>query len=308
MTTEKSAGTAPAAGSSTTNKPAPQKKGGFSAFLATLCCQTPKDANQVGDEGPDEAAKPANRLKSQRQPQKAAAPNDASAAESSTADSKEPDNEKAADSAYAAGAVGPAHDDGDVDRTGGVAGASQTSRQRPDTNKDVPDLPASAQVGQSRLDTNTGTAPGIEVTDPTPIEPPSEDVIHDRSPEQEKLDHELEMTEAGPTVPISKDEVPSEGQSGSGATNRNSIVLPPPPPIEQRQQAIAHQSPDLHPTQKWLLGPLEPRFQGKKCLVLDLDETLVHSSFKVRARTFEGLHPRANIRKDPAPSRLHNTR
>merc|ERR1712129_481801 len=29
-----------------------------------------------------------------------------------------------------------------------------------------------------------------------------------------------------------------------------------------------------------LLPPLEPRFKGKKCLVLDLDETLVHSSFK----------------------------
>jgi RNA polymerase II subunit A small phosphatase-like protein len=33
--------------------------------------------------------------------------------------------------------------------------------------------------------------------------------------------------------------------------------------------------------QQWLLPPLEPRFKGKKCLVLDLDETLVHSSFKV---------------------------
>jgi len=29
-----------------------------------------------------------------------------------------------------------------------------------------------------------------------------------------------------------------------------------------------------------LLPPKEPRFEGKKCLVLDLDETLVHSSFK----------------------------
>jgi len=29
-----------------------------------------------------------------------------------------------------------------------------------------------------------------------------------------------------------------------------------------------------------LLPPLDPRDVGKKCLVLDLDETLVHSSFK----------------------------
>ena len=33
--------------------------------------------------------------------------------------------------------------------------------------------------------------------------------------------------------------------------------------------------------QQWLLPPLQPEFEGKKCLVLDLDETLVHSSFKV---------------------------
>ncbi|KAJ3111433.1 hypothetical protein HDU96_005693 [Phlyctochytrium bullatum] len=31
---------------------------------------------------------------------------------------------------------------------------------------------------------------------------------------------------------------------------------------------------------KWLLKPLAPEDIGKKCLVLDLDETLVHSSFK----------------------------
>jgi len=30
-----------------------------------------------------------------------------------------------------------------------------------------------------------------------------------------------------------------------------------------------------------LLPTMEPRFYGKKCLVLDLDETLVHSSFKI---------------------------
>ncbi|KAJ3318874.1 CTD small phosphatase-like protein 1, partial [Gonapodya sp. JEL0774] len=31
---------------------------------------------------------------------------------------------------------------------------------------------------------------------------------------------------------------------------------------------------------RWLLKPLDPEDRGKKCLVLDLDETLVHSSFK----------------------------
>ncbi|TPX43925.1 hypothetical protein SeMB42_g04517 [Synchytrium endobioticum] len=39
--------------------------------------------------------------------------------------------------------------------------------------------------------------------------------------------------------------------------------------------------PEPSPTEKrWLLPPLAPEDVGKKCLVLDLDETLVHSSFK----------------------------
>ncbi|CAG8435683.1 6206_t:CDS:2 [Diversispora eburnea] len=33
---------------------------------------------------------------------------------------------------------------------------------------------------------------------------------------------------------------------------------------------------------KWLLEPIAPEHLGRKCLVLDLDETLVHSSFKVK--------------------------
>jgi len=40
----------------------------------------------------------------------------------------------------------------------------------------------------------------------------------------------------------------------------------------------AHAPPAEDP--HYLLPPLEPEFQNKKCLVLDLDETLVHSSFK----------------------------
>lgn len=32
---------------------------------------------------------------------------------------------------------------------------------------------------------------------------------------------------------------------------------------------------------KPLLPPIEPKYAGRKCLVLDLDETLVHSSLKV---------------------------
>ncbi|KAF3762244.1 hypothetical protein M406DRAFT_63216 [Cryphonectria parasitica EP155] len=33
--------------------------------------------------------------------------------------------------------------------------------------------------------------------------------------------------------------------------------------------------------QEWLLPPIQSHLKGRKCLVLDLDETLVHSSFKI---------------------------
>lgn len=39
-------------------------------------------------------------------------------------------------------------------------------------------------------------------------------------------------------------------------------------------------TPEAPPTRDWLLPPQTPEMKGRKCLVLDLDETLVHSSFR----------------------------
>jgi Dullard-like phosphatase family protein len=47
----------------------------------------------------------------------------------------------------------------------------------------------------------------------------------------------------------------------------------------QTQTVQTPPTPDSQPTEA-LLPPLKPEFKGKKTLVLDLDETLVHSSFK----------------------------
>lgn len=58
------------------------------------------------------------------------------------------------------------------------------------------------------------------------------------------------------------------------------IPPPPPPPIGPEVQIAPHEGPLK------LLSPPLPHLQGRKCLVLDLDETLVHSSFKVSARIF----------------------
>ncbi|KAK1998437.1 NLI interacting factor-like phosphatase [Colletotrichum falcatum] len=56
--------------------------------------------------------------------------------------------------------------------------------------------------------------------------------------------------------------------------------LPPPPP-GPAPNASAQIDTAFEPEQKFLLPPIAPEFKGRKCLVLDLDETLVHSSFKI---------------------------
>jgi RNA polymerase II subunit A small phosphatase-like protein len=59
------------------------------------------------------------------------------------------------------------------------------------------------------------------------------------------------------------------------------IPLPPPPQVPVGKQI---QIATLERPQQWLLPPPLPHLQNRKCLVLDLDETLVHSSFKVLER------------------------
>ncbi|KAJ5503560.1 Dullard phosphatase domain eukaryotic [Penicillium fimorum] len=60
------------------------------------------------------------------------------------------------------------------------------------------------------------------------------------------------------------------------------VIPPPPPPLPPAPPAPArgHYEETGHPL---LPAPL-PHLSGRKCLVLDLDETLVHSSFKVLER------------------------
>jgi RNA polymerase II subunit A small phosphatase-like protein len=180
--------------------------------------------------------------------------------------------------------------------THGQTAADSDMPMIPDTrpgrrvSKPEPRLETSGQG----LSPENSTSPHIAVIAPTPITPTNEQIIHDRSPEQEQRDTEIEMTDGGVTVPIASNEVAGFDEESSSTDalhqpgNRDSkakIDLPPPPPLQERQAQVAHHegSPARGGLdgQKWLLPPKRPEFKGKKCLVLDLDETLVHSSFKV---------------------------
>ena len=68
--------------------------------------------------------------------------------------------------------------------------------------------------------------------------------------------------------------------------------LPPEGDTDDGKETDAGLTPGVHPLlsqsgtqqdsqQQWLLPPVSPHLRNRKCLILDLDETLVHSSFKV---------------------------
>jgi len=62
----------------------------------------------------------------------------------------------------------------------------------------------------------------------------------------------------------------------------------------------------LEPTRQWLLPPQRPEHKGRKTLVLDLDETLIHSSFQpvpspdyIITIELEGVHYKVYVQKRP---------
>ncbi|KKK22594.1 hypothetical protein ARAM_007343 [Aspergillus rambellii] len=77
---------------------------------------------------------------------------------------------------------------------------------------------------------------------------------------------------------------PSADSDGKNTSHDEDTAMlpPPPPPIiplgKQPETTVQERS------QQWLLPPALPHLRDRKCLVLDLDETLVHSSFKVLER------------------------
>ncbi|KAH7408693.1 HAD-like domain-containing protein [Phaeosphaeria sp. MPI-PUGE-AT-0046c] len=253
-------------------------------LLACLPCFAPKEHRSEGDSTPTENVKQAAQPKASRTSQSTPVKKqDASAAESSNAESALPMNEKAgADSYIPAGADKLSSGDGTVERR------SQDNRPqivtRSSSKRQQMEQPSPPQPG-----TLQPVPIDIQVTQPTPgstpIMPrPSAEqarIIQDRPEEQKQLDTDLEMKD----VPLSPNDVPHEGEDGNAETvqvGHSKVDLPPPPPLQQRQDDVQNQLPsEASEPHKYLLGPIAPRFQGKKCLVLDLDETLVHSSFKI---------------------------
>jgi RNA polymerase II subunit A small phosphatase-like protein len=127
----------------------------------------------------------------------------------------------------------------------------------------------------------TSFSPDVNIIAPTPIEAEHAPDVHRNEADVDNQD--VEMEDAPPSAP-EVDEEPLD-EPPQPAELQPQLPLPPPPPLEKRQEQISSKEvppvPDAPERQTWLLPPAEPRFKGRKCLVLDLDETLVHSSFKI---------------------------
>jgi RNA polymerase II subunit A small phosphatase-like protein len=364
------------------SEPRPKKRGGFLSFLG--CCGSSDDTEELGSR---ESAQPANKPTTASQPsklktqQQQVAPN-ASATNTSADGSKEVIDEKTVqqpnhNESSAAAPILPTppvdsekpppvlvQPDNPVPSIPLGITTVQPNAETSPLQAEKRDLqPETAATGPPHIDTaqrnvahdvqpNHTANPVVSVIAPTPIASQQHDVaedalIQDRTPEQAQRDTDIEMTDVGPSLPLSTSDVPQSSTVETTTRERSSssssrIDLPPPPPLAERQihnqhsgagviagvgagagagvlaagaGVAAHQAgqePSAvstpEPTQKWLLPPITEQFSGKKCLVLDLDETLVHSSFKVGMLVNTCIKTTSlTFTPDSPSSRLHNS-
>ena len=259
--------------------------------MSCLPCFAPKESRESSDGMPLENFKQAEKIPagrtSQSTPVKKQYP---TVAEPSTVDSKDPVDEKVtADTQRQSGIEKPRLGDGTAEQISQepprfVATRASAEKQRApeDSAPAAPAQPGFLQTDHPQISVQTPTPGTTPVLSRPSVE--GQRIIEDQTEDQKQRDADIEMND----VPLSTNDVPlEEGKDAEAAATtheQHKVDLPPPPPLEQRQEIVHKQlseASEASEPQKYLLGPIQPRFQGKKCLVLDLDETLVHSSFKV---------------------------
>ncbi|KAI0109033.1 HAD-like domain-containing protein [Nemania sp. FL0031] len=247
-------------GSSQPNSPAgvPQrrKKGGLLSLLG--CCGVPDNANSPdgGDEPlPHKVDKiPQRPLTSSR---RTATPSE------QTTGSKSQIYEKEKDSQVQGG---------------------QSTQETPKSGKRASQSTAADQSGVGDPENESkqatlGATPGPSINVNSPLsddhdaEMPNEEsvITKDEDGDSEMPDGEPAASQQVKVAVVAEDGYPK------------TVPPPPPPPITNQEPVTPEEKVVVaeEAQQKFLLPPIEPRFKGRKCLVLDLDETLVHSSFKI---------------------------
>lgn len=245
------------------SRPTEKKKAGsFLAFLS--CCLPSDDLDTIKNEEPDV---PAKKSKVQQLPSRTSRVTD----ESQAIETEKQD--KGQLEGKDAGAVEEKDDKPTVSagKPSDESNAEISEKITPVQTRQVPD----SKIGREIKDDHP-TNPDVNLITPTPIETkPVES-----STQQIPTNDDVEMTEEhSPMEDEPLDEPPQP------ADEQPQIPLPPPPPITERQKQLDTKelttTSDTSEKQSYLLPAVEPHLKGRKCLVLDLDETLVHSSFKI---------------------------
>ncbi|KAK8132451.1 NIF-domain-containing protein [Apiospora kogelbergensis] len=243
-------------GSTQPNSPAvaPQKrkKGGLLSMLG--CCVVPDHGNAL--EGGEE---PLPQLTSSR---RSGTPSEQT--QTTGSKSQLPEKEKEKDTQTQAG---PTTEQSKTKRASGSTAQDQT--------------PAADRESESKQTTLVG-ATGPSITVNPPVSEISEKVEQSADASASKdAEGDVAMPDAEPAARVNQPVVAPEEQE------QNTLPSPPPAPVQAPtppadvpdESAVAVK--ESIPEQKFLLPPIEPHMKGRKCLVLDLDETLVHSSFKI---------------------------
>jgi RNA polymerase II subunit A small phosphatase-like protein len=189
----------------------------------------------------------------------------------------------------------PASGEEEVPKTSAIAkqDTPQVAVERIASDKDGQNQPLSTlaqDAGKAPRDQDGNPSPSVVVQAPPVIqtEPDGSTAIPSQTDAQVDSQKDTIMPDA---PPISTEEAkPQSADQHEALPAVNTATLPPPPPLPVPDPIKSSTNPPqdlvsaapVEEKQQWLLPPMEARFKGKKCLVLDLDETLVHSSFKVR--------------------------
>jgi RNA polymerase II subunit A small phosphatase-like protein len=239
--------------------PRPPKK----SFLSILCCGVPENATDPNDPGV-----PANRLLKTPtgRPTTASRPDNITTGQGdgSPKPASEKDALKQTDSRH------DRHNLPDQDPSRAAANG-ELNRSVSLRDQPLPAIPQESGSGSTQVNPAIVQVPVRSSTARIPTR--SESTANREKAESDAL---VENTDPLPS---------DQGPSVDAVPRREDVakpVLPPPPPVPQAAASEEAVPETAEGKQQWLLPPIAPRFKGKKCLVLDLDETLVHSSFKVR--------------------------
>ena len=295
-----------------------RRKGGLLAFLN--CCSPREESHEPESVDAVEPAKPSTKSQPTRvqPPSQSRMPQSVNTTNTSVDDTNEIMDEKTAQHTYAnASNVDSSMAGREPEKITPADGALDKPMPSLPSDAAVHPNPAMAPLASTQLlvpeNATTGRAqnkplpptdpsssgrinsPTVEVQAPTPVVQQEEgEPIFDRTPEQKQMDDDIEMTDHEPNLPLSGDDAAQIERETSQKETQDTetygaLALPPPPPVSTRNQQAGDGSNVSHEgsiqsteqTQKWLLPPISAELRGRKCLVLDLDETLVHSSFKV---------------------------